>query len=122
LSEGDGGAYVWGKGRPERVEPRAVKALEGEGEGVRLVEVGGGEGEGGLGLGVVDVGVGGGHIVVLAEGGRVFVVGENGNGQLGLGKGADDFVEDWREVEEWKGWHVDKVWCGVDSSFVLAHK
>ncbi|KAK3064778.1 hypothetical protein LTS18_004045 [Coniosporium uncinatum] len=121
LSEGDGAAYVWGKGRPNAVEPKRINALPGEGdEDVRLVEVGVGEGEDELGMSVEDVGVGGGHVVVLAEGGRVFVAGENGNGQLGLGEGADDFVEDWSEVEEWKGRHVAKVWCGVDNSFVLA--
>jgi alpha-tubulin suppressor-like RCC1 family protein len=48
-------------------------------------------------LDVVDIGVGDNHLAVIAEGGRLFVAGDNKNGQLALG--IDEvWVDDWKEV------------------------
>ncbi|KAJ9645903.1 hypothetical protein H2201_006023 [Coniosporium apollinis] len=71
------------------------------------------------GLDVIDVGVGAGHVIVCAEGGRIFTVGDNDNGQLGLGKDARSFYRDWTEVKGFRGKSVESVTCGPRSSFVL---
>lgn len=107
----DGDVYVWGMRGPGGEDVPEV-LVAGEGEEARLVEV---DGEGD----VKDVGVGAGHVVVVAGEGRVFAVGENGNGQLGLGESAPGFVKEWREVEELRGKNVVRVVCGAKTSFAL---
>lgn len=48
---------------------------------------------------VADVAVGESHLIVLTDRGDVFVIGENTNGQLGLGKDSSASVGSWTRVE-----------------------
>ena len=76
---------------PGRSEQRigALASME-DGEDVKLVDIKGG-------VDVVDVGIGDGHVVVLTAEGEVWVCGEGGEGQLGLGRRG--FEEDWIRIE-----------------------
>ncbi|KAK3397405.1 regulator of chromosome condensation 1/beta-lactamase-inhibitor protein II [Sordaria brevicollis] len=47
--------------------------------------------------GIVDVAVGAEHVIALTDRGEVYVIGENGSGQLGLGEGVE-FVMEWTRV------------------------
>ncbi len=48
---------------------------------------------------ILDVGVGDGHVIVLTGDKKVYVIGEGGNGQLGLGQGmGTKSLEEWQEV------------------------
>lgn len=70
---------------------------------------------------IADVAVGETHIIVLTMDGEVFVIGENGNGQLGLpGK----IQESWSRVRlDLKGGRrVVGVQAGARNSFLLVHK
>lgn len=70
---------------------------------------------------IVDVAVGETHIIVLTTEGDVFVVGENGNGQLGLPSKSG---ESWSRVELGlkDGRGVVGVQAGARNSFLLVHK
>ncbi len=120
--------YVWGRSAPGgqggkkiRCLPGAVRTPSNEDEQekqqkeseVALVDIEDG-------VDVVDVGVGAGHMLALTGDGRVFGVGENENGQLGVGDG-DRYLEDWVEVDLGleEGRTVVGVECGYWSSFVL---
>lgn len=112
----DGALYVWGMASlPGEQSGKAIKFLrEAHGE-VMLVEIAGENY--GEPMDVVDFDIGVGHAVALTEGGRVFVVGENSNGQLGLGEGAPGFAEDWTELRDLpRG--VTGVSCGPKASFL----
>ncbi|KAK5006153.1 hypothetical protein LTR28_006841 [Elasticomyces elasticus] len=87
------------------------------GEEVALVAVGDGDDDGDA-LDVLDVAVGDGHCVVVAEGGRLFGVGENANGELGLGPCAPGLVERWTEIERGGMGVAARVWCGPKGTFV----
>jgi hypothetical protein len=111
LSE-DGTLYIWGTTSPGG--KAKIGPLRGEDGGdVALVELPGGQSE--EPLDVLDVGVGDDHIVVVAEGNRLFVVGENTNGQLATGDGVS--LADWQEVVQPGG--VRAVWCGPLTTFAL---
>lgn len=123
-----GDLYVWGRQPPGMDEGNRIGCLPGasrttnmsaeefeEGE-VALVDIDGG-------VDVVDVGVGAGHILALTRDGRIFGVGDNRNGQVGIGKGQGrGFCENWMEVpigaEQGKA-VIMRVVCGYWSSFVL---
>ncbi|KAI0096572.1 RCC1/BLIP-II [Daldinia grandis] len=68
---------------------------------------------------IVDCGVGESHVIVLTSEGHVYVIGDNGNGQLGL---PDSEASSWTKVPL----HLEagQVACGVEAgrstSFVLA--
>lgn len=106
---GGGDAYVWGAG---------WAGGTGSGEG----EEGGGRPEP-LEMEVRDLAVGGGWGVVVDEGGVVWVRGEGGSGELGLGEGVVA-VEEWREVsvrvEE--GWVVRRLWAGPGTGFLVVEE
>ncbi|KAJ0124947.1 hypothetical protein J7T55_006290 [Diaporthe amygdali] len=70
---------------------------------------------------IVDVTVGETHIIVLTTEGDVFVIGENGNGQLGLPSKSE---ESWSRVELGlkDGRGVVGVQAGARNSFLLVHK
>ena len=65
---------------------------------------------------VVDVGVGANHIAVVTASGKLFVVGDNKNGQLGLGKDML-FVSDWTPVPGLS--KVRSVFCAPKATFVV---
>lgn len=127
----DGDVYVWGRQPPGMDGGGRIRCLPGAGGTIHKSEgedVDGDEGEVALvdidgGVDVVDVGVGAGHVLALTRAGRVFGVGENKNGQLGVGEGQGrGFCETWIEVPI--GTEKDRksvVWvdCGYWSSFVL---
>ncbi|GAB7349158.1 hypothetical protein MBLNU459_g8097t1 [Dothideomycetes sp. NU459] len=103
----DGAAYLWGATTPGT--DTSIRGINGLGETeVALVEIAGPDGEP---LDVLDVAVGAGHVVVLVETGRVFVCGENANGQLGLGS-RKGFYEDWTEVNPTVGSQCLAVFAG----------
>lgn len=110
----DGSLYVWGTTSPgSKVK---IKALhDDDGGEIVLVQVA--CDASGAPLDVLDVGVGDDHIAVVAEGHRLFVVGENRNGQLGLSN--DVASEEWREILQPGGFRA--VWCGPLSTFALVH-
>lgn len=70
---------------------------------------------------IADVAVGESHIIVLTTNGDVFVIGENGNGQLGL---PSKLEESWRRVplDLKDGRRVVGVQAGTRTSFLLVHK
>jgi alpha-tubulin suppressor-like RCC1 family protein len=96
--------YVWG-GRPGQA--KLLEQLSGTPEPVDLD-----------GQDVVDVAVGANHMIALTTGHKLYVVGANGNGQLGL-----DMEEqsEWREVSLPLGekQHIVNVYAGYKNSFVL---
>lgn len=113
LSE-DRACYLWGTTSPGSTAK--IGALRSEAGGdVALVEIAGGKTD--EPLDVLDVGVGDDHIAVVAEGNRLFVVGENNNGQLGLG--GDVGLEDWREILHPGEFRA--VWCGPLCTFALVN-
>ncbi|CAK4034687.1 Hypothetical predicted protein [Lecanosticta acicola] len=87
----DGALYVWGTTSPEAAGGIECLGASDSGE-VSLVEIPDSNGEP---LDVLDVALGDNHIAVGVEGGRLFMVGDNQNGQLGLDE--KDFIADWRE-------------------------
>ncbi|QIW97272.1 hypothetical protein AMS68_002790 [Peltaster fructicola] len=108
LSE-DGAAYLWGSGMPgKEAELECLKSKKGE--LVTLVELDA-EDE----PDVIDVSIGNGHAVLATADGRVFVVGENAHGQLGLLGSA--FQESWTYVPGIR--HVTRVMCGSKSTLLL---
>jgi len=108
----DGAGYIWGTGSPGGGDEKAIEPLRGDGD-VMLVEL---EDEGEV-LDVIDIGVGEGYLLVVVEGGRLFGVGANRNGQVGLGDGSPEFVEDWTEIPSGLGFR--HVVCGPKASFVF---
>ncbi|KAG9248165.1 regulator of chromosome condensation 1/beta-lactamase-inhibitor protein II [Calycina marina] len=67
---------------------------------------------------ILDVAVGFNHIVVLTTERKVFIVGDNGNGQLGL---AIEKSDDWREapLPLSNGQRVSGIYAGYKNTFVL---
>lgn len=112
LSE-DGAVYLWGVSLPG-----------GEGEIGCLKEAGGGEvvlvelsdsGDSAEPEDVVDVGVGTNHAAVVTASGRLYVVGANKNGQLGLGS-EQSFFPDWTGVPCVSG--VQRCFSAPKATFV----
>lgn len=68
---------------------------------------------------ILDFGLGDRHIVVLTVSHRLWVIGENSNGQCG-GNGRKD-IKSWREVKLplKKGQKIFKVYAGYRTSFAL---
>ncbi|KAB8290227.1 hypothetical protein EYC80_011096 [Monilinia laxa] len=74
------------------------------------------------GADILDFGIGENHMLVLTTEGEVYVIGENGNGQLGLGEDEKGRCEEWRRVDLEFGEGAKKkcvgVWAGYKCSFV----
>ena len=111
LSE-DGAVYLFGTGTPgtehslsclDELNPLEAALVEIEEEGEPLD--------------FLDVAVGDGHVLLLAQNGRVFVAGDNRNGQLGLGQKASGYIKDWREVITPGQHRCVAVFAGPKSSF-----
>lgn len=81
-------------------------------------------------LDVVDIGVGGGHMIVLAADGSLYVIGSNANGQLGLGNEGqnDDILREevrlsaWTKVNSLPPGKGTTVYAGQRSSFVVINE
>lgn len=67
---------------------------------------------------VLDVGVGEAHAIVLCGSGDVYVVGDNDNGQLGLGKDIR-YVSSWRKIRLPERRKAVAVAAGPRSSFII---
>ena len=112
--------YLLGRSPPCQQQGRqGIAALPNplEGEMMKLVDIDGV-------LNVLDVGVGTGHVVALVEGAlgpRLFAVGDNSNGQLGLGADAKGFVSRWTEARLPRG-EIRNVVCGPLNTFLLVEK
>lgn len=101
----DRAGYVWGAELPGT--EKTVKVLREAEEGeVALIAIPSNREVGDDSLDILDIGVGDNHLAVVAEGGRLFVVGDNQNGQLGLNSD-EQWVDDWTEASK------------VDSSGIL---
>jgi alpha-tubulin suppressor-like RCC1 family protein len=98
--------YVWG-GRPG--QPKLLEQMEGYPTPVDLE-----------GLDILDVAVGDGHILALSTDNRLFIVGDGGNGQLGLGSNIKELA-DWKEVSLplKEGQKMVRVHAGYKNSFVV---
>ncbi|KAK7748033.1 hypothetical protein SLS53_001285 [Cytospora paraplurivora] len=71
---------------------------------------------------IADVAIGDSHLVVLTTGGEVFVVGDNGNGQLGLHE--HEYAESWARVGLGlqDGRRAVGVAAGPRNSFILVRQ
>ncbi|KAM0709837.1 hypothetical protein Q7P35_003878 [Cladosporium inversicolor] len=113
LSE-DGALYLWGTPMPG--EDGVIKCLSDAGPGeVALVEII--PETNAEPVDITSAGIGRNHVSVVTDGGHLFVVGDNGNGQLGLGK-ERLFVEDWTRVSSLHG--VQRVLAGSKATFALS--
>ncbi|KAH9825791.1 guanyl-nucleotide exchange factor [Teratosphaeria destructans] len=116
LSE-DGALYLWGAASMPGHKDAGIKCLrEADAGEMVLVEIPGDDGEP---ADVLDVAVGEGHVAVVtahAGGNRLYVVGQNRNGQLGLGSD-QAFLEDWVEVDVMRG--LERVVCGPKCTFAV---
>ncbi|KAM0336379.1 hypothetical protein ACHAPQ_004234 [Fusarium lateritium] len=70
---------------------------------------------------VQDIAIGESHAIALTTDGCIYVVGDNTNGQIGLGDGGKDFIESWHEIDfiPHAGWEVVTVEAGPRSSFIV---
>ena len=114
LSE-DGALYLWGTTMPG--EDGAIECLREAGPGeVALVEVL--PDSNAEPADIVSASVGRNHVAVVTDAGHLFVVGDNGNGQLGLGK-KHPFAEEWTRVLSLNS--LSRVVSGPKSTFAFAH-
>lgn len=112
LSE-EGAAYLWGSGAPGKED--SIGSLEGlDSSEVGLVEINDNMGEP---MDVLDVAVGAGHAVLLTQNGVVYSVGDNVNGQLGIGKGTL-FARDWTKVDLSEDVKIVAVHAGPKSTMI----
>lgn len=113
LTEG-GGLYLWGMQSPgSQSRHQAFTDLS---EIPNYVEV---DGE----KDVQDIALGESHAIALTTDGCVYVVGDNINGQLGLGSDKSP-VESWLKVafNTPSGWDIIGVEAGPRSSFIVTQK
>lgn len=114
LSE-DGALYLWGTTIPG--EDGAIGCLREAGPGeVALVEIL--PDPNAEPADVVSASVGRNHVAVVTDAGHLFVVGDNGNGQLGLGK-EQPFAEGWTRVSSLD--NLSRVISGPKTTFTFAH-
>ncbi|KAH8706368.1 regulator of chromosome condensation 1/beta-lactamase-inhibitor protein II [Ilyonectria robusta] len=73
---------------------------------------------------VEDVALGESHGIALTTDGRIYVIGDNNNGQLGAGRDFTGIASSWTKVEfkAPTGWKVVGVEAGLRSSFILTAK
>ncbi|RDA89862.1 hypothetical protein CP533_0406 [Ophiocordyceps camponoti-saundersi (nom. inval.)] len=107
-----GAMYVWG------LPPRGLKGRSGTFSSLdrvpNYVEIGHDKD-------VQDMAVGDSHALALTTDGSIYVTGGNGNGQLGLGKPAQDELESWIDIafQPPSGHRAIAVAAGPRSSFIL---
>jgi hypothetical protein len=109
--------YIWGSARPGSNGEDGLKDLLGNGdEEVTLVEIDNVES-------ILDFGIGDGFIIVLAEGGDLWVKGENRNGQLGIEEEIE-FVKEWTKIDRAKieGADVVNLVVGDLCTFLITSK
>lgn len=110
-----GALYVWGAAAPG--SQHSMKCLREEESGeVVLVEITRDGSDEPLDIDNVDAGDH--HMAVVTTDHRLFVVGNNSSGQLGLGS-EETFLENWTEVCSLPNVLVRDVFCGPLSTFTL---
>ena len=109
LSE-DGALYIWGAQNPGS-EHRIRNLLPNE---VNLVSIASGVDE--EPLDILGVGIGSNHMAVVTESHKLYVAGEDRNGQLGLRHEATAFKEEWHMVAGLSD--VQEVVCGPSATIV----
>lgn len=113
LSE-DGALYLWGSTTPG--EEGAIACLQKAGPGeVALVEVT--PSPGAEPADIISAGVGRNHVAVVTDAGHLYVVGDNGSGQLGLGKEVP-FQEGWTRVPSLSD--LRRVFAGPKTTFAFS--
>ena len=110
----DGALYIWGTGSPG-MNKTIAPLREAAGGEVVLVDIS----EAGDQLDITDVGVGNDHIAVVAENTYLYVIGDNSNGQLGVGSDTP-FVDEWTKLPRDRDFRA--VICGPKSTFVFTNK
>ncbi|KAF2839624.1 RCC1/BLIP-II [Patellaria atrata CBS 101060] len=111
----DRDAYLWGMARPgqgDKIDALCRSDDELIEEDVKLVNIG-------EGLDILDLAIGDGHVVILTQGGRIFVAGDSNNGQLGLGHSQRHFIPTWTEVELFQSLEVISIHAGDKTSFAI---
>jgi alpha-tubulin suppressor-like RCC1 family protein len=113
----DRAAYVWGAGEPGK--DQILKLLrEADAGEVVLISIPSTKDGAAEPLDIIDIGMGDNHIAVIAEGGRLFVAGDNKNGQLGPDRD-EPWVDDWVEVPNVDSSNnIGGVVCGPKTTFV----
>ncbi|KAF4971741.1 hypothetical protein FSARC_1540 [Fusarium sarcochroum] len=114
LTEG-GGLYLWGMQSPGSYNRHnAFTDLDAI---PNYVEVDGDKD-------VQDIAVGESHAIALTTDGCVYVMGDNTNGQIGLGWDAREPVKSWSKMnfKPSPGWEVVAVEAGTKSSFIVTAK
>ena len=113
LSE-DGALYLWGTPMPG--EDGVIRCLSDAGPGeVALVDII--SETSAEPIDVISAAVGRNHVSVVTDDGHLFVVGDNGNGQLGLGEDRP-FLEDWTRVPSLHS--IRRVVAGPKATFALS--
>lgn len=110
LSE-KGTLYTWKTANP--ANDRTIKPLR-EADVGEVVQVQLPDAE--WALDVLDVGVGDNHTAVLDEGHKVWVIGDNSRGQLGLDS-EEPFFDDWTQVPSLND--VQEIQCGPHATFAF---
>lgn len=112
LSE-DGALYLWGASMPG--EDGVVQCLHEAGPGeVVLVDI---QPEDNTEpVDVISASIGRNHAAVISSDGQLFVIGDNSNGQLGLGQNKP-FVEEWTQVPNLLG--IQRVMAGPKATFAF---
>lgn len=114
LSE-DGAMYLWGTTTPG--EDGVIQCLSEAGPGeVALVEIT--PEMDAEPVDIISASIGRNHVAVITDGGHLFVVGDNGNGQLGLGK-ERAFVEEWTRVPALQD--LQRVVAGPKATFAFSN-
>ncbi|EME49090.1 hypothetical protein DOTSEDRAFT_67971 [Dothistroma septosporum NZE10] len=112
----DGTLYIWGSTTP--AAPGTVDALESaDPSEVALVEL---PHRGGEAPDVLDMALGDNHAAVIAEDRRVYVVGDNRHGQLGL-ESDQSWYSSWEVARHWVGGELsgaESVCAGPQTTFV----
>jgi len=113
LSE-DGALYLWGSAMPG--EDGEIRCLSEAGPGeVALVEIV--PENNSEPVDITSAAIGRNHFSVVTDDGHLFVVGDNGNGQLGLAK-ERPFMDDWKRVPSLHG--IRRVVAGPKATFALS--
>lgn len=113
LSE-DGALYLWGASMPG--EDGVIRCLGDAGPGeVALVEII--PEPNAEPVDIISAAVGRNHVSLATDDGHLFVVGDNGNGQLGMTQ-EQPFVEDWTRVPSLHG--IQRVVAGPKATFALS--
>ncbi|KAF5532317.1 e3 ubiquitin ligase HERC6 [Fusarium mexicanum] len=110
-----GGLYLWGMAAPgSRSRPNAFQDIS---ELPNYFEVDGDKD-------VQDIGLGESHAIALTTDGCIYIIGNNTNGQIGLGKDAQNPVSSWTKIDFTppEGWAIVAVEAGPRSSFIVTKK